>query len=253
MKIDQEHQPETWEVIVTDPSSGEFKLSFTHPTSLETIMTDAMRSNVSESDFNSQIYNKYYKKQIGTSTTTTKTMYDENGVVTEDYSLAKSIKYKVEVDKRLANPSFANLDLLKDPMNSSQLSLVRPTESGGFSSSDPLRGNYVINCPHPDQPSVIEKTREIKYDTNSITIEHILQKDISFLANKVRVKGMRVKGQKYIDNARRFGIVFEGMQEDMPQCFLTSGTDDPLTGFNTFFEADTLTEFGQSLMFEPIP
>ena len=143
-------------------------------------------------------------------------MFDENDQVTDDYALAKSIKYKVEVDKRLASPSFANLDVLKDPANSSQLSLVRPTDDGGFASSDPLSGNYRINCPHPADPAVIEFTREIKYDTNSITIEHILQKDISFLPNKVRVKGMKVKGQKYIQNARRFGIVFEGMQEDMP-------------------------------------
>jgi hypothetical protein len=53
LKIDQENQPETWEVIVTDPSNGEFKLTFKHPTSLENITTDAMKSNVSASDFNS--------------------------------------------------------------------------------------------------------------------------------------------------------------------------------------------------------
>ena len=253
LKIDQENQPETWEVIVTDPSSGEFKLTFKHPTSLENISTDAMKSNVSASDFNSQIYHKYYKHQVGSSTATTRVMYDENGDVTEDLALAKTIKYKVVVEKRIASPAFANLTVLKDPANSSVLTLVKPTDLGGTPSSAPLRGNYVINCPDPSNPAAIFPTREIRYDQGAITIEHVLQKDIPFLPNKVRVKDLRVKGEPYKDNARRFAIVFEGMDVDMPQCYLTPGASVPLSGENPFFEASTLTEFGETLMFEPIP
>ena len=90
-----------------------------------------MRANISASDFNSEIYGTYYKKQIGSSTTTTKTMYDENGAITDDSSLAKTVKYTVEVDKRRSTPSYSNLNLLVDPANTSQLSLVNPTDLGG--------------------------------------------------------------------------------------------------------------------------
>jgi hypothetical protein len=43
------------------------------------------------------------------------------------------------------------------------------------------------------------------------------------------------------------------MDVDMPQCYLTPGASVPLSGENPFFEASTLTEFGETLMFEPIP
>lgn len=71
--------------------------------------------------------------------------------------------------------------------------------------------------------------------------------------SKVYVKDLGVKDQSYWDNARRFAIIFEGMDVDMPQCYITSGIDEPLTGNNVVFEEMTLNEFGENLMFEPIP
>lgn len=62
-----------------------------------------------------------------------------------------------------------------------------------------------------------------------------------------------MKDQHYWNNARRFAIIFEGMDVDMPQCYLTSGVTEPLTGQNPRFEATTVRDFGSSIMFEPIP
>jgi hypothetical protein len=39
----------------------------------------------------------------------------------------------------------------------------------------------------------------------------------------------------------------------MPQCFLTSGVNTPLTGNNIAFKAETLQNYGSTLMFEPVP
>ena len=43
------------------------------------------------------------------------------------------------------------------------------------------------------------------------------------------------------------------MEVDMPQCYITTGINEPLTGENPQFYATTIREFGASIMFEPIP
>ena len=145
------------------------------------------------------------------------------------------------------------MNLLKDPANTSQMSMIKPTDMGGFSSSAPLAGNYIINCPDPLNPATIHQSREIGWGWWAPSIEHALQQDMPFLSSKILVEDMGVKDQWYWENARRFAIKFEGMDVDMPQCFLTTGISTPLTGANPRFEAMTLAEFGENLMFEPIP
>jgi hypothetical protein len=137
----------------------------------------------------------------------------------------------------------------------SQLTLVLPTDLGGSASSAPLGGSYVIKCgdPDPANAGVVHQTREIKYNTWKASIEHILQQDMPFLSSKIIVEDLGVKDQSYWENARRFAIVFEGMDANMPQCELVSAINDPITGENVVFEAMTLAEFGENLIFEPIP
>lgn len=108
--IDQDNQAETWEVIVTQPSNGAFYLVFQDPDTLEMIKTDdVMRADDSAWSFNDKIYRPYYKEHAKTSTTTTKTSYDENGLETNDPSLIHTVKYRVEVNKRMSSPSFASI------------------------------------------------------------------------------------------------------------------------------------------------
>jgi hypothetical protein len=252
--IDQDNQAETWEVMVTDPSNGAFRLVFQDPDTLEMVQTkEIMRSDDSEWSFNNKIKYPYYRDHVKSSTTTKKTMYDENGLETGDVSLVKTVKYTVSVDKRKNGPSFANLSLLKDPANTSQMTLTKPTDQGGISSSSPLSGNYIINCPDPDNNAAILSTREIHWSSWGPSIEHALMQDIPFLSSKIVVKDLGVKGQSYWDNARRFAIIFEGMTKDMPQCYITTGINSPMAGENVAFGATTLAEFGENLIFEPIP
>ena len=78
-----------------------------------------MRADDSAWSFNDKIYHPYYEHHAKTSTSTTKTSYDENGLITTDPTLIRTVKYRVEVNKRLNSPSFANVQLLKDPANTS--------------------------------------------------------------------------------------------------------------------------------------
>jgi hypothetical protein len=64
---------------------------------------------MNEWDFNHRIYKPYYEKHVGSSTKTSKTMYDETGMETSNPSLAKTVKYIVKVNKRKNDASFAGL------------------------------------------------------------------------------------------------------------------------------------------------
>ena len=156
LKIDQDNQAEAWEILVTDPSNGAFRLVFQDPDSLEMIATEEiLRADENEWSFNNKIRNPYYREHVHSSTKTTKTSYDENGLETSDPALVKTVKYRVEVNKRSLTPSFANINLLVDPANTSQITLVKPEEVGGAISSAPLQGRYIINCPDPLNPNTI--------------------------------------------------------------------------------------------------
>ena len=43
------------------------------------------------------------------------------------------------------------------------------------------------------------------------------------------------------------------MDVNMPQCYITSGINEPMTGSNVVYKERTIAEFGENLVFEPIP
>jgi hypothetical protein len=223
---------------------------FQDPETLEMIGTDeVLHADESEWSFNNKVYHPYYENRVGSWIETTKTSYDENGVETSDPAMVKTVRYKVQVQKRLDTPSFANVNLLVDPANTSTISLVKPTEVGGSPSSAPLSGNFRINCPDPLNPSAIAQTEDISWAWSYVSIHHEIERRIPFLAGRMRVAHLNVRGQSYYENARRFALIFEDMDVDMPQCYLTTGVEEPLGGENPRFEAMTLTDFGENLFF----
>jgi hypothetical protein len=50
-----------------------------------------------------------------------------------------------------------------------------------------------------------------------------------------------------------FAVIFDGYHGDVPECTISSGSDTPMTGNDVVFETETIREYGQNLMFEPIP
>ena len=68
------------------------------------------------------------------------------------------------------------------------------------------------------------------------------------------MKGFKRSGEQYFENGRRFTILFREVDLDSPQCTITSSIPEPLTGgTNLSLESSTLRDYGQSMMFEPIP
>lgn len=163
--------------------------------------------------------------------------------------MAKTVKFKVHVGKRSVTSSFASINLLVDPANTSTITIVKPTEVGGSPSSAPLSGNFRVNCPDPLNPSAVAVTDDISFNYWNIGIQGMIEASMPFLRDRIRVIDMNVYGQRYRENARKLAIVFEGMDIDMPQCYLTSGVEEPISGSNPRFEAETLNEFGENLFF----
>ena len=94
LTIDQENQPETWEVIITDPSNGAYRLVFQDPITLKYVPTkDVMNADDSANTFAQRIRNPYYNSI--SSTTVTKTTYDVDGVETSVAADIKTAKYTV--------------------------------------------------------------------------------------------------------------------------------------------------------------
>ena len=151
------------------------------------VATEVLRADETEWDFKNKVYQAYYKKRFGSWIAVTKTSYDENGIETENPALIKTVKYKVQVLRRSTTPSFASINLLVDPANTSTITLVKPTDVGGAASSAPLSGSYRINCPDPLNPAAIVTTEDIEYRSWFLTIQHKIERNIPFLAGRVRV------------------------------------------------------------------
>ena len=253
--IDQDNVAETWEIHVTDPSSGVYALVFMDPKDDEFVRTeDNIRSDCSAGTFEDRIRDRYYKHHVGSSVTVTKTNYDAAGLPDPvDASLIKTSVYRVEVDKRLNAPSFKSISVIKDPANSSTVTVVKPTDVGGALGTAPLGGSYIINCPDPGNPLAIAQTTEIQWHEWAPGIEIAINENIPFLAGRVNVKDLHVPNQHYWENARRFSITFSGLEVDAPQCYATSGVTTPITGNNVAFSSSTISEYGSNKFFEPIP
>ena len=127
---------------------------------------------MSASEFRDRIRKPYYDDYVESGVKVLKTMYDVAGVLTTDTALMTSTKFTVEVQKRMAAPSFVDVSLLVDPSNTSTMPLIKPTDSGGSTSSLPLSGYYNINCPDPLNPSAIVTTGDIGYNWWGPSVEH---------------------------------------------------------------------------------
>ena len=101
--------------------------------------------------------------------------------------MVKTAKYKVHVLKRSTTPSFANINLLVDPANTSTITLVKPTEVGGSASSAPLSGNFRVNCPDPLNTSAVAVTEDIPFNHWDLGIQSKMEAAMPFFNGRIRV------------------------------------------------------------------
>lgn len=116
-------------------------------------------------------------------------------------------------------------------------------------SSEPIQGNFVITC--PDEQGNPFSTNELSYDHWVQGIDFHMQLQIPHLQFKIYVRNLFE--YQYKENGVAFAVLFQDYHGDAPECTISSGTTTPLTGNAVVFETETIREYGQNLMFEPVP
>ena len=111
-------------------------------------------------------------------------------MVTQDNELVKSYVYKIEVSKRINGYSFADVQVSSAQENTSIISIIKPTETekGGIQSSPPLGGKYIVNCPNPDNPSEIAKSRELDFNRWYGGLQWDLDQDFPWLSSRIWIR-----------------------------------------------------------------
>ena len=113
-----------------------------------------------------------------------------------------------------------------------------------------MSGSYQIKCRDSSQVEFV--TREISFDESADKVNLYLQLEVPFLQFKVLVR--ETYAYDYKENGVSLAIVFLDLKQDVPQCEIYSGTDDPIIGSEPInFSSVTLQEYGNNLLFEPIP
>lgn len=198
-----------------------------------------------------RLYQGYFNR-VGSGVTVERQLFDAADLATLDINLATSIKYIIKLDKRVTGYTFSNAQIqIVD--TAATITVVTPQETGVMS-SPPLAGYWNFNCPDPSNPALIYTTENIPWYDSFAAIQNHIDATMPFLASKVWVKlADSEDNQWYYENQRNFYIVADGLDQDLPQCYITSSADAPLTGAEPTFHAETLREYGQNLFFEPVP
>ena len=116
-------------------------------------------------------------------------------------------------------------------------------------STAPMEGNFVIVCPNEDGSEF--STRELGRYTEAKHIDFYVQLEIPHLQFKTYIRD--TGKYTYRDNGISLQMVFTDYHGDVPQCEIRSGTTTPLEATNVSFDSSTIREYGDNLMFEPIP
>lgn len=113
-----------------------------------------------------------------------------------------------------------------------------------------MAGNFQIVCPNDDGSEF--STREMGRYTEAKHIDFYMQLEIPHLQFKTYVRD--TGKYTYRDNGISLQVVFTDIHGDVPQCEIRTGTNTPIeaTG-DVDFSSTTLREYGDNLMFEPIP
>lgn len=159
-EIDQTQVPEVWAIEVIGPfntdTDGMFFLTFTNSEGTQFNTENNFEWTITGASLAGELYWDYYR-YVGSGISITKTLYDENDVVTTDFNSAERMTFEVKVERRMNDPSF--VDVTATVFNSAAtINLYFPTGEpvidGGYDpaveGSDQLEGYFTITCTDPD-------------------------------------------------------------------------------------------------------
>ena len=117
------------------------------------------------------------------------------------------------------------------------LTAIVSIESPFEVSSSTLTGSYQITCRDSSQVEFV--SREINFDQTADMVNLYLQLDVPFFQFKILVR--ETHAYDYKQNGVSLAIVFLDLKQDVPQCEISSGVEDPIMGSEPIsFRSDTL-------------
>ena len=112
-----------------------------------------------------------------------------------------------------------------------------------------MTGNFKIVCPNDDGSEF--STRELSYGTAASHIDFYVQLEIPHLQFKTYIRD--TGKYAYRNNGISLQMVFTDYHGDVPQCEIISGTSRAIDAVNPTYDSTTIREYGDNLMFEPVP
>ena len=212
---------------------------------LEIWSSKEFAANPSAATFRSQI-SGYYRTYWGTDITVTLEMYDANSVVTDNASSASSYVYTVKLLKTIDGISTKAVTGVAVTSEAS-FAAVPPMQS--VTSTPPIKGQFSVTC--TDASGIDHTSTPMDFDNNAVHIEYYISQSVPFLADRIKVH--YDWAYSYADNGISFLLEFVGVNHDVPLCRIHGEGDDPITGNSPVDNSTVLRNFGETLMFEPVP
>ena len=204
-----------------------------------------LTDNMGRWEFRRQIVG-YYWSIWGSNIAVERTFYDADGVVTTSSSQAATVVYTVTVLKAIDGPSFTLASVVKEGATTSTITIATPYEQ----STPPLSGAFYISCPNDDGTEF--RTRDLGYGHWDQGIDFYVHLEIPHLQFKAYIRS--TSKYSYRQNGIELMLVFQDYHGDVPQCTIHPSESNPLEGNDVIeYNAITYREYGQNLMFEPIP
>ena len=104
-------------------------------------------------------------------------------------------------------------------------------------------------CPNEDGSEFY--TREFNFNEQDYVVDFYTQLEIPHLQFKTYMR--RTNKHTYSQSGVSLQIYFSDFHGEVPQCEIMSGTNDPIVATDPTYEFSTIREYGDNLIFEPVP
>lgn len=177
-------------------------------------------------------------------------MFDENDVVTTNATLRKKNEYTVTLDRLIKDQTFELFMVLKS--TNSTIEVKHPGEVQ--LSMPPISGKFRVKCVNEvGQPSYT-RTFDNLATTSWIHFQLWINEDCAQMEEKVIV--WRTDANNFYNNGFSYAIKFNGLSKAQGQYEivpLEDGTEITQEGGTINNTARKIVEYGESLMFDPVP
>ena len=248
LMINPEQNYEIFNITVENPAGDSLSIMFINPNydpsdrnSFLQWTSDTFSDDTGSGTVRSRLRG-YFTSVWGSDITCSKTLYDSTDTETTDSSASVKHIFSCRVKKLISGAAFSSASVIGTTTSTISIAKIQ-------SSSTPLGGSFKVTC--PDENGNLWSTNDENYNRWVEGLDFDVQLFIPHAQFNIQI----FNGYKYDynENGRSFAVVWEDYHGNPPDCYIESSTDNPLTGDNVTMNTTIVQEYGQNLMFAPIP